>query len=133
MPKKKLYKKIEKDRLTNSFKYAYDGLKASYKSEQNLYIHTIVALLVIICGFIFKITYTEWLVCLILIGLVITSELFNTTFECLVDLVCPQQDPLAKKTKDVASAAVLVFCVMSAVIGLIIFLPKIVTLIGGAL
>jgi len=124
-------RRLEKKRLVNSFRHAYDGLVAAYASEQNLCIHTLVAILVVIFGFIFKISYIEWLICLILIGLVITAELFNTTFENMVDMACPQIDPQAKKIKDTASAAVLVFSIIAAVIGLMIFIPKIISLIGG--
>ena len=59
---------IDKKRLTNSFKFAFMGIVQAYKGEQNLKIHTVMAILVIICGFIFKITYSEWLDLLILIG-----------------------------------------------------------------
>lgn len=126
--KKIKYKKLEKKRLVDSFKHAYDGLTDAYNSEQNLCIHTFIAILVIVFGFVLKISYIEWLICLVLIGLVITAELFNTTFEHLVDLVCPNIDPIAKKVKDSASAAVLVFAFISAIIGLIIFVPKIISL-----
>ena len=85
------------------------------------------------CGFIFKITYSEWLACLILIGLVLMAEFFNTSIEYLVDLVSPEIHPLAKATKDTASAGVLMMAIISAIIGLIIFVPKLISFIGGLL
>ena len=126
--KKKL--KIDNKRLTNSFKYASEGIKQSYKGEQNLKIHTFIAILVIVFGFFLKISYTEWLVCLILIGLVLMSEFFNTAIEYVVDLASPKIHPLAKAAKDTASAGVLMMAIISAIIGLIIFLPKIIVFIG---
>lgn len=125
--------KLDKKRLTNSFKYAFEGILQAYVGEQNLKIHTVIAILVIIFGFILKISYTEWLVCLVLIGLVLMAEFFNTSIEYLVDLVSPEIHPLAKATKDTASAGVLMMAIISAIIGLIIFIPKLISFIGGLL
>ncbi len=125
--------KLDKKRLTNSFKYAFEGILQAYVGEQNLKIHTVIAVLVIIFGFILKISYTEWLVCLVLIGLVLMAEFFNTSIEYLVDLASPEIHPLAKATKDTASAGVLMMAIISAIIGLIIFIPKLINFIGGLL
>lgn len=125
--------KLDKKRLTNSFKYAFEGILQAYVGEQNLKIHTVIAILVIIFGFILKISYTEWLVCLVLIGLVLMAEFFNTSIEYLVDLTSPEIHPLAKATKDTASAGVLMMAIISAIIGLIIFVPKLISFIGGLL
>lgn len=125
--------KLDKKRLTNSFKYAFEGILQAYIGEQNLKIHTVIAVLVIIFGFILKISYTEWLVCLVLIGLVLMAEFFNTSIEYLVDLTSPEIHPLAKATKDTASAGVLMMAIISAIIGLIIFVPKLINFIGGLL
>lgn len=125
--------KIDKKRLTNSFKYAFEGIVQAYIGEQNLKIHSVIACLVIIFGFILKISYTEWLICLVLIGLVLMAEFFNTSIEYLVDLVSPDIHPLAKATKDTASAGVLMMAIISAIIGLIIFVPKLIDFIGGLL
>lgn len=126
-------KKFSWKRLVNSFKYAFTGIKTAYLGEQNLRIHTIMAILVIICGFLFKISYMEWLICLVLIALVLMAEFFNTSIEYVVDLASPGINDLAKAAKDVASAGVLVMAIISAIIGLIIFVPKIVLVIGGLL
>lgn len=123
--------KLDKKRLFNSFKYAFCGIVESYRAEQNLKIHTVIGLLVVICAFLLKISYIEWLICLVLIGLVLMAEFFNTSIEHTVDLVTEEQKPLAKKAKDTAAAGVLVFTIISAIIGSIIFIPKIITFIGG--
>jgi diacylglycerol kinase (ATP) len=52
-------------------------------------------------------------------------EMVNTALEAVVDLVTEEYRPLAKKAKDTAAGAVLISAIMAAVIGLIIFLPKI--------
>ena len=124
---------IDNKRLVNSFKYAWQGIIQAYKGEQNLKIHTFIAILVIVFGFFLKISYVEWLVCLILIGLVIMAEFINTALEYVVDLASPHIHPLAKAAKDTASAGVLMMAIISAVIGLVIFIPKIIDFIGGYL
>ena len=131
--RKKIKRKLRIDnkRLVNSFKYASEGIKQSYKGEQNLKIHTFIAILVIVFGFFLKISYIEWLICLLLIGLVLMSEFINTAIEYTVDLASPKVHPLAKAAKDTASAGVLMMSIVSAVIGIIIFAPKLIDFIGG--
>ena len=113
-------------RLGKSFKYASNGLKEAYKTEQTVWIFIPVALLVIVMGFIFKISHTEWLVIVLILGIIYSMELINTALEATVDLATKEIHPLAKKAKDTISAAVLVFAITSVIIGLIIFVPKII-------
>ncbi len=115
-------------RLIKSFGYAFQGIKAVFSSETNMRIHAIIAFFVIIAAFVFSVSTTEWLVILLCIGLVFSAEMFNTALETLVDKVSPEQDPLAGKTKDLAAGAVLIAAIISAIIGTIIFLPKLITL-----
>lgn len=124
---------LDKKRLTNSFKYAFTGVATAYKTEQNLRIHTVMAILVIISGFLFKISNLEWFVCLILIGLVLMAEFFNTALENIVDMITTDINPYAKNAKDMASSGVLAMAIISAIVGLIIFVPKIIVFIGGLL
>ena len=119
------------NRLVKSFTYAFDGLKYAFKYEQSILVHTLATILVIIAGIFFKISLTEWLVLALIIGLVIATELINTSIEATIDLVTKDVHPLAKVAKDTAAAAVLVFGLTAIVIGCIIFLPKILVLIGG--
>lgn len=122
--------KLDNKRLKNSFKYAWEGIVQAYKGEQNLKIHTFIAILVVVFGFFLKISYVEWLICLLLIGLVIMAEFFNTAIEYTVDLASPKIHPLAKQAKDVASSSVLMMSIISAIIGLIIFIPKLIEFLG---
>lgn len=122
--------KLDKKRLRNSFKYAGIGILQAFIGEQNLKIHTLIAILVIGAGFILEISYMEWIVCLILIGLVLMAEFFNTAIEYVVDLASPEIHPLAKASKDTASAGVLMMAIISAIIGSMIFIPKIIEFIG---
>ncbi|MDD2181484.1 MAG: diacylglycerol kinase [Bacilli bacterium] len=116
-------------RFLNSFKYSFDGLKYAYKYEQSLTIHFGISLIVIISGLYLKISLIEWLLCLLLMGVVMATELINTSLEAVIDLTCPEIHPLAKIAKDTASAAVFVFSTVAFFSGLIIFLPKIILLI----
>lgn len=124
---------LDKKRLIDSFKYAFCGIFQAYKGEQNLKIHTFIAILVIIFGFVFQIHYFEWLICLVLIGLVLMAEFINTAIEYVVDLASPNIHPLAKAAKDTASAGVLMMAIISAIIGLLVFVPEIIEFVGGIL
>ena len=117
-----------KKRLINSFKYAFTGIKTAFKTEQNMKIHLIILILVIIFGIILKISKAEWIICIILIGFVISLELINTAIENTVDLITIENNPKAKIAKDTAAGAVLISAITAAIIGLIIFIPKIILL-----
>ncbi len=119
-------KKMEVKKLINSFKYAFEGIASSFKSERNMKIHVIIMIIVIIWGIIFKISAIEWIVCTILFALVISAELFNTALETIVDMVMPEINEKAKLAKDISAGAVLILAIASAIAGIIIFLPKIV-------
>ncbi len=119
---------MKSDNLISSFKYAIEGIKKAFKAERNLKIHTLAMLLVIILGFILKLALWEWMVCIILFSLVIGTELVNTSIEEVVNLLSPEIRPHAKYAKDIAAGAVLVFALGSLVIGILIFLPKIISL-----
>ena len=112
-------------KLLKSFKYAFDGIYTGIKEEQNMKIHITIMILVIIFGIILKISKAEWIIFIILFGLVISMELINTAIENTVDLITKEKNEQAKIAKDVAAGAVLVSAIASAIIGLIIFVPKI--------
>ena len=121
--------KTSKPSLLKSFYYAFQGIKVNILTERNLAIHFLVMLLVIVCGFVFKISVTEWLICILLFGFVITLELMNTAIETAIDICMPEINPKAKLAKDTSAGAVLVVAIVAVVIGIIIFGPKILDLI----
>lgn len=125
---KKRFKK-SKPSLIKSFYYAFQGIKVNILTERNLAIHFLAMLLVIVCGFIFKISVTEWLICILLFGFVITLELMNTAIETAIDICMPEINPKAKLAKDTSAGAVLVVTIVAVVIGIIIFGPKVLDLI----
>ena len=118
-------KSLDKKKLRNSFKYALNGIKLCALDEQNMFIHFTVGFLVIVAGFIFRISYIEWIVCLLLIGMVLMMELLNTAIENTCDAVTEDKNQYIKIAKDTAAGAVLVISIISAIIGLLIFVPKI--------
>lgn len=110
-------------KLVKSFYFAFSGIFQAF-TEQNMRIHGIAAVTVVICGYFTGLSKIEWLILLLIIALVMAAEMFNTAIENVVDLASPDFHPLAKKAKDVAAGAVLILAIASVVIGLIIFLPK---------
>ncbi|AGK54961.1 diacylglycerol kinase family protein [Bacillus sp. 1NLA3E] len=120
--------KVQK--VYKSFSFAIQGIIHAFKHERNLKIHFVAALLVILLGCWLQLTTTEWLFVLLAIGGVITLELLNTAVERLVDLVTKEDHPLAKQAKDIAAGAVLVYAILSVLIGLIIFIPKLLNIFG---
>ncbi len=111
-----------------SFSYPIKGLKYAYRNEQNLAVDVGVSLLVLIAGFIFQLEHYEWIIIVMTIAVVIAGELINTAIEAVVDLVTEEYHPLAKVAKDTSAAAVFVLAIMAAVVGIIIFLPKLISL-----
>ena len=109
--------------------HAIDGVIEGYRNERSMKIHCVAAVAVVILGLVLKISAWEWIVCIVLIGLVIASELLNTALENVVDICSPELNPRAKRVKDTAAGAVLIVSLAAAAAGLIIFLPKVWNLI----
>ena len=107
-----------------SLAFALAGVRHAIRSQRNLRIHITIAVAVVIAGFVFGISRTEWAVVVTLIALVIGLELINTAIEALVDLASPESHSLAKVSKDTAAGAILVAALGSVAAGLIIFLPR---------
>ena len=121
--------KDKKNKLYKSFGYAFEGIGNTILHERNMQIHCTVTILVVIFGFLLKISLQEWFVCLLLFALVLSLELVNTALEAVVDLVTTEKKPLAKKAKDAAAGAVLMSAIIAAILGGIIFFPKLWVLI----
>lgn len=115
--------KLEK--RIKSFLYAGRGIRMVFGTEANMKIHICIAILVLIAGFTFKISATEWIACILCIGLVVGMEMVNTAIENIVDLVSPNHHPLAGKAKDIAAGAVLICAIISVIVGILVFGSKI--------
>ena len=118
-------KREKKPPLRKTFGYAFEGILTGIRKERNMRIHTAAMILVVFFGTVLGLSATEWCICLVLFGLVMALELVNTAVEAVVDLVTEERKPLAKIAKDTAAGAVLIAAIMAAVVGCIIFLPKI--------
>lgn len=118
----------EYKKLINSFKYAIEGIISSFKTERNMKIHVLAMIIVIALGLFFKLNKVEWCFIIIAIASVISAELFNTAIETVVDMVSPERNPKAKLVKDIAAGAVLVVAIGAAIIGFIIFGPRVINL-----
>ena len=108
-----------------SFGYAFEGIFEVLQSQVNFKIHGIAAFSAVSAGFYFDISTTEWCLIIGCIAAVFSAETFNTAIEHLTNLVAPDYHILAKKTKDAAAGAVLFIAIGAALIGLLIFLPKV--------
>jgi diacylglycerol kinase len=115
-------------RFFKSFKYCYEGMKYSFYHEQNIMVMIVIAIIVLIMGLVFPISYVERLVILLLIAMVLSLEMINTAIETAIDLVTLKENKLAKVAKDSASAAVGIMSMFSLIIGLLIFIPRIIEL-----
>lgn len=112
----------------NSFRYAFEGVRTVFQEERNMRSHVITSLLVIVLSLFLPLNKYEWLWILTVCFLVLVMEIWNTVVENIIDLVCPDYHPLAKKIKDMAASAVLFTSAFSVVIGVVILLPKILSL-----
>ena len=120
--------------LVMSFAHAADGIIGGLKAERNMVIHFGMMTLVIVLAFLLQVSALEWVILLILFGLVLAAELINTAIEAAVDLSTQNaQHPLAKLAKDTAAGAVLVCAIIAAIVGVIILGPKLFLLIKTGL
>lgn len=108
----------------SSLKYAFEGFRILIKSEHNARVHLTIAILVVVLGFVLKIEGWEWALVVFAIGFVFVAEIFNTCIERICDFVCTENNILIKKIKDLAAFAVLLSVICAVIVGLIIFLPK---------
>ena len=108
----------------HSFKYAFNGIRLLITKEHNAWIHCFAAICVIIAGFFFGLSRMEWIAVCIVIGAVLAAEAVNSSIEALADLVSPEYNEAVKRTKDLAAGAVLITAIAAAVVGTIIFVPK---------
>ena len=116
--------KEDETKLIFSFKYAFEGIITTIKEERNMFIHFLIAIIVVITGIYVRLSLNEWFICLLLFALVFSLELINTAIENTVDLVATKKNKKAKMAKDAAAGAVLIAAIFASIIGIIIFLPK---------
>ncbi len=109
----------------NSFRYAWKGIFSFLKGEHNAWLHVAATVVVIVLAGMAGVTRTEWLALIFAIGLVWLAEIFNTCIERTMDFISMDQHPDIKFIKDLAAGGVLVAAIIAAIIGGIVFIPKI--------
>ncbi|CEI84174.1 Undecaprenol kinase [Oceanobacillus oncorhynchi] len=111
------------------FRYAWAGLKTVVKKESNFQLHLAAMTIVVAAGFFFHLSLIEWAVILLTIGLVLITEMINSVIERVMDFIQPGYDERIKEIKDIAAGVVLVTALISVVVGILIFGPKIMQFI----
>ena len=109
-----------------SYRYAWRGIWLAFRYEPNMIFHLIGALMVILVNYLLDISKTDWLITILLIGVVWMSEIFNTAIEKLADRVTKDHDPLIGQAKDLAAGAVLVICIIAVVCAGIVYYPYVI-------
>lgn len=107
------------------FKYALEGIYTAFKSERNLKIHLVCTIIVLLLALYLKFSILEIVLLLLIIASVIGAELFNTAIEEVVNILSPEKRKEAKKAKDIAAGAVLIFAIFSIINGILLFGIKI--------
>jgi diacylglycerol kinase len=108
----------------NSFRYAWEGIHKFFEQEHNAWIHLAASIAVLIAAWCFKVSNSESILLIIVIGFVWVAEIFNSAIEKTMDLISPQHHPMVKLIKDLSAAAVLVAAFISVVTAAFIFIPK---------
>jgi len=116
---------MQKQTFLNAVTNALNGIFFFFKKERNAKIQLCIALFVLLMSYYFKLDKSEWIIVCLCIAMVIGLEMINSAIEKLCNAIHPEIHPLIKQTKDIAAGAVLWMCIISGVIGAIIFLPKI--------
>lgn len=124
-------KSKDKRTFKGSVKNCLDGISYVTKNEKNFKREIVLGIIALILSYILKIDKIEFIIVLTMICLVLTTEIINTAIERAVDLVTKEYHELARIAKDVSAGSVLVTSIFSLIIGIIIFIPKIITLLGG--
>lgn len=112
-------------RLIRSFGFAFRGIGFLLRSQANARIHLVGTVVVTGAGFLWGLSRGEWCAVIAAMGLVWTAEGLNTAIEAVVDLVSPEYHELAGRAKDLAAGAVLCASIAAAIIGALIFGPRI--------
>ena len=111
-------------KFLRSFVFGFAGFAHVVRCEQSLRLHLVAAGGVVLAGFALALAAWEWVAVVLCIGLVFSAECLNTAIERLADRVSREAHPLIKQAKDCGSAAVLVLALTAAVVGGLVFLPK---------
>lgn len=126
-----LSREKRKRTFSSSVKNCLNGFKFININEDNFKREIFIGIIALILSYLLKINKIEFIIIIIVIGLVLVTEIINTAIERLVDLVSPGYNKLAGEVKDIMAFAVFLMAIVSLIVGIIIFMPKIINLLGG--
>lgn len=109
---------------------ALDGIRHAFTTQRNFRIHAFFVFAITTLGFILHFSTLEWLACILVMALVVTTELLNSAIETVVDLVSPDYHKLAGEAKDLAAGAVLIASIAAIAVGAIVFIPRLLDFMG---
>lgn len=112
----------------DSFKNCIDGINFVLAHEKNFVREIVIGMIALSLAYLLEVSTYEFIIILLLINFVLIMELINTALEKVVDLYTTKYNSLAKIIKDVSASSVLIMSIFSAIIGVIIFLPKILNI-----
>ncbi len=113
------------------FAHAFRGMKTGVRGQSSFFVHFFAATAVIVAGLVFQVTRVEWCLLSLAIAGVLAAEMFNSALEQLVRAIAQAYDPHVGRALDIGSAAVLIAAFGSVVVGLLIFGPRLLALVGG--
>ena len=117
-------------RWRDKFRDAFRGMKRGVRGHSSFYVHFFFAALVVAAAAVFDCDRTEWCLLVGCIGLVFTAELFNSAIETLFRGLDPESKARIQGCLDIAAGAVLMASATAAVVGAIVFIPKLVPVIA---
>ena len=117
---------MDAGKFLKGFAYAFRGIITAVRQEPNARVHLLAAVTVLVLGVVLDVSRFEWMILVLVIGGVLAAELINSSIEELADLYSREYHPSIEKIKDLAAGAVLVAAITALIVGLIIFLPKVV-------
>jgi diacylglycerol kinase len=113
--------KIFFKKLVRSFKCAFTGLYYLIKYERNFKVHLAIFSIMIVLGFLFKFSYLEFIIVLVVSGMVMATEAINSGFEIILDIIYPEHNSKSRIIKDILAGAVLVTAIIAAIVGVLLF------------
>ena len=113
-----------------SFVFAFQGVRWLLGREHNAWLHLGAAAVAAGLGWWLKISREDWCLVIFAITLVLAAEAFNTAIETLADALAPERHPLVGRAKDLAAAGVLITSAGAAVVGLLVFGPRLLVWLG---
>lgn len=111
-------------KIIDSFNYAIEGIIYSVRTQRNMKIHMVIAILVLLACFFLDVTKVELIIVTITITMVIVAEMINTAVEAAIDATTNYYHPLAKIAKNVAAGGVLVTALNAVLVGYLVFYDK---------